>query len=141
MVAETKIGSTVPVEIFRNGKSMTVNVKLAQMHESEVAEEGEHRRPAAKWGMSVQTLTPQIAQQLGINPESGVVVTQVSRDSAADNAGLQSGDVILKLDHQKLSSSEDFTRIARKDQSAGKSALALVQRGDHTIYTVINPNA
>ncbi|HXW83063.1 MAG TPA: PDZ domain-containing protein [Candidatus Binataceae bacterium] len=65
----------------------------------------------------------------------------VVNGSPAESAGIQRGDVILKLDHQKLSSSEDFTRIARKDQSAGKSALALVQRGDHTIYTVINPNA
>jgi serine protease Do len=138
MVAQTPIGKTVPVEVIRDGKPLTLNAKVGQLHEQEVASAQAGDHPAAKWGLAVQTLTPQIAQQLRVPRQQGVVISGVMPDSAAADAGLQRGDVILRINHEKLKSANQFVQVARNLQSHGGSGLLLVQRGDHTLYTVIN---
>ena len=140
MVAQTPIGSTVPVEVIRDGKTITLNAKVAELQPEKVASAESEAHPAAKWGLSVETLTPQIAQQLGIHNEEGVAISNVLQDSPAGDAGLQSGDVILQLNHQKITSADQFDESARAIQKKGGSALLLVQRGGTTLYTVINPN-
>ena len=141
MVAQTAIGKTVPLEVVRDGKHLTLQVRVGQLHEQELASARESGHPAAKWGLQVQTLNPEIAQDLGIQEKQGVVISSVLPDSVADDAGLQTGDVILRINHEKLQSARQFAEIARNLQSRDTSALLLVQRGDRTLYTVINPKA
>jgi serine protease Do len=141
MVAQTAIGRTVPLEIVRDGKHLTLQVKVGELHEREVASAQNSAHPAAKWGLAVQTLTPQIAQQLGIQRDQGVVISGVLPDSAAADAGLQTGDVILRLNHEKLTSASQFVQIAKNLQSRRSPALFLVERGNRTLYTVIGPKA
>jgi serine protease Do len=141
MVAESPIGKMVPLEVIRNGKHLTLHVRIAEQHEPEVALEQSSEHPAAKWGLAVQTLTPQIAQELGLEEQRGVVVSGVLPDSAAADAGLQTGDVILRMDHEKVNSAGKFAAMARQAEKNGNSALLLVQRGNQTLYTVINPKA
>jgi serine protease Do len=139
MVAQTPIGTTVPIVIIRDGKRLTLNAKVGELHEKEVASAEGEDHPAAKWGLAVQTLTPRIAQELGVSNEEGVAISHVLQDSAAADAGLQSGDVILQMNHQKMTSADQFEEAARTIESHGGSALLLVQRGNATLYTVINP--
>jgi serine protease Do len=88
----------------------------------------------------VQSLTPDIAQQLGIaNSNKGVVITQVEPDSPAQDAGLQRGDVVLQVNHQDVASAKQFSQIAKQAEKDNKTALLLVERGNATMYTVINP--
>jgi serine protease Do len=141
MVAQTAIGKTVPLEIERDGKRLTLHVKVGELHEQEVASAQGSSHPAAKWGLAVQTLTPQIAQELGIQKDQGVVVSGVLPDSAADDAGLQTGDVILRLNHERLTSARQFVQVAKNLQNRESPALLLVERGNRTLYTVINPKA
>lgn len=141
IVAQTPIGKTVPVEVIRDGKHLTLSAKIGKLRQREVASTQGNDHPAAKLGLSVQTLTPQIAQELGIRKERGVVVTGVAPFSPAADAGLQTGDVILRLNHEKLASAHQFTRTLRNAENGKSSSLLLVQRGDRTLYAVINPNA
>jgi serine protease Do len=141
MVAQTAIGKTVPLEVVRDGKHLILHVKVGELHEQEVASAQSSGHPAAKWGLAVQTLTPQIAQQLGTQKDQGVVISGVLPDSAAADAGLQTGDVILRVNHEKLTSARQFVHIAKNLQSHRNPALLLVQRGNRTLYTVINPKA
>ncbi|HVB81478.1 MAG TPA: DegQ family serine endoprotease [Candidatus Binataceae bacterium] len=141
MVAQTSIGKTVPLEVVRDGKHLILHVKVGELHEREVASAQGSGHPAAKWGLAVQTLTPQIAQELGIRKDQGVVISGVLPDSVAADAGLQTGDIILRINHEKLASARQFVHIARDLERHEGSALLLVQRGDRTLYTVINPKA
>ena len=60
-------------------------------------------------------------------------------DSAAAEANLQQGDQILEINHKKIGSADEFATIARQTQKDKSQALLLVQRGNATLYTVINP--
>jgi serine protease Do len=68
-----------------------------------------------------------------------VVVTRVRPDSPADDAGLQRGDVVLEVDHNRIKSAAQFARLAHQDQRQHKAVLLLVERGSATMFTVINP--
>jgi len=63
----------------------------------------------------------------------------VAPDSPAQEAGLQAGDVVLEVNHDKVAAVADFVTKAKAAQAAKKPALLLVQRGGATLYTVIKP--
>lgn len=138
LVAQTPIGETVPVEVIRNGKHITIQVKVAELKETQIAS-AKSEEPGSNWGLQVQSITPEIANQLNLNSNKGVVVRGVSPDSPAADAGIQQGDVLLEINHQKINSVDDFLSAAKQAKKDKSSALLLVQRGNATMYTVIKP--
>ncbi|HZP45457.1 MAG TPA: DegQ family serine endoprotease [Candidatus Binataceae bacterium] len=139
MVALTPIDKTVPVEVVRDGKHVTIDATIKELQDKTVASNEPGNEPGSSWGLTVQDLTPEIANQLGIQSSKGVVVRSVKPDSPASDAGLQPGDVILEVENTKVSSADEFAAAAKSAQKANKSARLLVQRGNATIYMVINP--
>jgi serine protease Do len=139
MVAATPIGKEVPIEVIRNGKHVKLNATIAQLKEQQVASAENPGEAGASWGLQVRDLTPEVAQQLGLHSSKGVVVTGVKQDSPAAEANLQQGDQILEINHKKIGSADEFATIARQAQKDKSQALLLVQRGNATLYTVINP--
>src|SRR6202050_4090704 len=138
MVAQTALGSTVPVEVIRDGKRLTLTATIEQLKDAQVASAEGGEEPGSNWGLTVQDLTPEIAQQLGIENSKGVVVRNIKPDSPAADAGLQPGDVILEVENTKVRSADEFAAAAKATQKVKKSARLLVQRQNSTIYTVIN---
>ncbi|MDD2816572.1 MAG: DegQ family serine endoprotease [Thiotrichaceae bacterium] len=55
-------------------------------------------------GMQLQNLSPELAQAFGLRDQQGVVVARIEQDSPAEQAGLQSGDIILSMDRQAVTS-------------------------------------
>lgn len=139
MVAQTAIGKTVPVEVIRGGKRVALTATVGELKEQQVASAEGSGGAGANWGLTVQDLTPEIAQQLGLESAKGVLVSGVKPDSPAQEAGLQRGDLILEVNHKKVGTADDFASVAKAAQKDKKSALLLVQRGNATLYTVINP--
>lgn len=139
MVAATPIGRQVPIEVIRNGKHVTLNANIAVLKEQQVASAENPSEAGASWGLQVRDLTPELAQQLGLHSSKGVVVTGVKQDSPAADANLQQGDQILEINHKKIGSADEFATLARQAQKSKSQALLLVQRGNATLYTVINP--
>jgi serine protease Do len=86
-------------------------------------------------GISVDELTAQDAQQLGLPPSTkGVVVTDVDPDSKAADAGLHKGDVIQQVNRMPVTNAADFARAVR--QSNGESVL-LVNREGNRIFLAV----
>jgi len=139
MVAQTPIGREVAIEVIRNGKHLTLNATVAQLKEQQVASAENPGEAGATWGLQVRDLNADLAQQLGLHNNKGVVVTGVKQDSPAAEANLQQGDQILEINHKKIGSADEFATIARQTQKDKSQALLLVQRGNATLYTVINP--
>jgi serine protease Do len=131
-VARLAPGSAAPMKIIRDGKESTLSVTVSEMNETEVtasAQEGE-------LGVTVQPLTPQLAENFGLERADGLVISAVKPGSAADEAGLRSGDVIVEINRQAVKSLADYNReIARTDKA--KSVLFLVRRGQSSLFLAL----
>ena len=140
LVAQTPINQKVPVEVVRNGKHMTIDVTIGERKEPQVAS-AKSETPGGSWGMQVGDITPEIAQQFHLEGAKGVVIQKVAPDSPSAEAGLQPGDVVMEINHDKVGTVSDFVAKAKDAQTNKKPALLLVQRGGATLYTVIKPSA
>ena len=139
LVAETPIKKTVDVEVIRGGKDITLPVTIGELKDSEMANARGEEQPGSGWGLQVGEITPDIAREFNLQSNKGVVVRQVKPDSPGAEAGLQQGDVILEVNHDKVNTLQDFMAKAKEAKDQKKSALLLVQRQNMTLYTVIKP--
>ena len=134
LVARTPVGKSVKVKLLRGKETETVTVKVQELKEEEAAQAG--GGTAEDLGMTVQTLTPEIAENLGIDRGlKGVVVTQVDPGGAASDAGLRRGDVILEVNRQPVATVDAFRDAAH---AAGNRALLLVYRNGVAIYVTLS---
>jgi serine protease Do len=140
MVASTNPGTTVPLEILRNGEPLNLKVTLDQRPSDLGYTPGRHRAPSAGplRGISVKNLTPSLRKQLQIPPDiHGVVVVDVDPDSpAADYLG--QGDVILSVNHHPVNSMADFNDLAA--EAKGQASLRIVHQGE-TLFVVISSDS
>jgi serine protease DegQ len=86
-------------------------------------------------GLQTQAITPRIAQLLALKDTSGVVVTGVSAGSAAEQAGLQPGDVLTTLDGKPLRSVEDLRNTEGLLPLGSSVRLGVVRDGQSSIVT------
>jgi serine protease Do len=134
IVARTAIGKSAEVKLIRNGSPQTVSVKIGELRDEEVQVAG---GGTGELGLAVQNLTPEIAESLGIDPKTkGVVVSGIEPGSAADEAGLQRGDVVLEVNRQSVETETAYKKAVKKLE-AGKTVLLLVRRGDNTIFMAL----
>jgi serine protease Do len=126
LVRATEVGQKVSLTVLRNGKEETIQITLAPRPKAEAGQvQAERERSSGAWlGISGQTLTPEVAQAMGLpEDQGGVLVEQVEVGSPADEAGLRGsykpatingqrllvgGDVITALDGQPVTRIEDL---------------------------------
>ncbi len=142
-IASMAPGTNVKFGILRDGRAETFNVTLGERPENnDGTSRSRGNRPgsnqgrhSALEGVSVDDLTPQMARQLNLDRgTTGVVVTEVDESSAAAEAGLERGDVIMQVNRTNVKSADDFDRLAR--QSSG-STLLMVNRQGRTFFVAI----
>jgi serine protease Do len=135
LVARTPVGKSVKVKVIRDKSTETINVKISELKDEEVAAAGKEEN----FGLTVQPLTPEIAESLGISGDvKGVVVSAVEQGSAADDAGLRRGDVILEVNREPVKDLASYHK-ALQSTGKGKSVLFLVRRGDNTVFLALKP--
>ena len=139
LAAATAPNTQVKVDILRNGKAETVTLSTGTMP----SEEQTITSPAEQtsWGMTVQELTPPLAQQLGLEPgTTGVVISDIKQGSPAAEAGLRPGDLIMEVNRKGINKLNDYQQ-ALKQVKKGGNLLLLVQRGSGAFYAVLTPPA
>jgi serine protease Do len=136
LVARTQVGKKVKLKLIRRGKAQTVTVRIGELKDEEVAAApGE----SETFGLTVQTLTPEIAESIGVDPGTkGVVVVGVEPGSAADDAGLRRGDVVLEVNRETVTTLGEYRKAIEKAVGK-KSVLFLVRRGDNTLFLALKP--
>ncbi|MFC1626411.1 DegQ family serine endoprotease [Pseudomonadota bacterium] len=139
-VANHKPGDRVKVEIIRDGKSMTIPVVVEAMPEDQVAQGGRKQsgKQKATHGLSLKKLTPEVAESLRIRAKQGVVVQQIMRGSPAFRAGLEPGDVIVKVNGRLVTTPDSFDEQA-KVLTEGVALRVLFDRHGDQGFTVIYP--
>jgi serine protease Do len=137
-VAQNAPNSTLNVGLLRGGTQQTVPVTLGELQAKKETDEKETTAPAAepgtgKLGLTLQPITPQLAQQLELkDASSGLVVKNVQPGSPADDAGIAQGDVILEVNRQAVRTTMELNAAMAK--KAGSSVLMLVNRGGQTLF-------
>ncbi|MBI3777406.1 MAG: DegQ family serine endoprotease [Gammaproteobacteria bacterium] len=142
-VAQTLVGKTVKVEVLREKKPVTLEVKISEQPKDVAQVEGDtvqgDGKDTALAGVEVRNLTPDIARQLGLSGGiAGVVITGVEQGSAAEDAGLQEGDVIMEINRQPVRNTSDFKRLSGK-LSKKDSTLLLLNRHGRKLFIAIRP--
>jgi len=137
IVAQTPVGSKVEVDLVRNGKKKTVTVTVGKLQEEEVvAGKGGVGELDEDLGLTVQELTKDLAQSMGIEEQSGLIITDVESGSKADEAGLRRGDLILEIDRKPVKTVEELKK-ALKSKNDKDSILLLIKRDTHTSFIVL----
>ena len=132
-VARVAPGTVVQLKIAREGKQISLPITVGEMKDSEVVASAGHE---SEMGLTVQPITPDIAQSLGLERAEGLVVASVKPGSAADEAGLRSGDVITQINRRPVKNLADYNReISRNEKS--KSVLFLVRRGESSVFLAL----
>ena len=138
-VASLKPGTRVSLGIIRNGKQMSVEVTLGTLPAKVPQPKAFEEKTQSAWGITVQNLTPELAQTFGLSAgETGVVVTKVAEGSAAAEASLRQADVIKEVNRQTIQNIRDWKQAIEKIQK-GEPLLLLVERGGNTLYVAIKP--
>jgi serine protease Do len=140
IVAQTKPETRIEVALIRDGKEKDMTVVLGERPGgAEATGPGtapEEERSLEKLGLSVQDLTPDIETRLGYQDEKGVLVTAVAAGSAAEEAGLERGDLIQEVGRAEVHSVKDFQKEVGGLES-GESVALLVRRGQNTFFRAI----
>jgi serine protease Do len=145
IVANTPIGTRVPVTVIRDGQRQTITATIAErpneavlqgQPEPDVGEPGDKPEPGSEaarqeLGITLQSLTPEIRQQLRLaDTVQGLVVARVNPNSSAAQEGLMRGDIIVSINQRPVRTPQEAAAIVAEARKAGRdTVLLLVQRG------------
>lgn len=138
MVGMSKPGSTVPVQILRDGKPQTVQVTVGETPRDRrgvsnlLPPSATGVSGSAALGLSVEAIDADARKQLGLPAGQGVVISEVTGPVAGE-ADLQPGDVVLMVNQQRIANVAEF-QAATKDVKAGSTVLLLIRRGDQSRF-------
>ena len=153
LVANVKPGETVPFELLRDGKRMTVRATLAQRPPEDELQQfnqqdddgmpdgsaPEDDAPTAALGIGVTPMTPRIARQLGVDADTkGVVVVGTDPSSDAAQKGLRRGDIIVSANRQPIASEADLGKVIAQAKAQGRTQVLLfVKRQGQGSYLAV----
>jgi serine protease Do len=135
IVARTPVDRRVRMKVLRDKKELQLTVNVGELKDEEVVASAPEK---GELGMTVQRLTPQIAESLGLEKTDGVVVSAVDPGSTADEAGIRRGDVILEVDRKAIRSIDEYKKAIAGIRK-GKGVLLLVRRGENTLFLALKP--
>ncbi len=122
-IASKVPGTTVRLDVLRSGSEKTVSVALGTFPD-EPAEEQSSQERTGRLGMTLKGLTPALAERLDLpRGTKGALVWEVEPGEAAEQAGLQRGDVIVSVNGEAVENVDDFERLAEAARKDGVARL------------------
>jgi len=149
LIHEIPSGRTVTLGLSRDGQPLTLQVQLANRTKAMTQIVIPHIRitppqipvmpeisippdndifviRTVRSGLQVESLTPQLGEYFGVKDGGGILVRSVDKGSPAESAGLKAGDVIVRVENEKIANSGDW-RMALRAHSAGKITIGVVR--------------
>jgi serine protease Do len=140
LVARAAPKSAATFTVLRDGRTVEIKVTLEEKPKERGAQtSGREESPGQtgqKLGLSLQDLTPDLADQLGYKGKNGVVIASVVPGSPAEDSGLQPGDLIMEVNRSPVRTVKDFNLAVRGLRSGDVIAL-LVARGETTFFRAL----
>ena len=151
IVANSKIGKKIKITVLRNidNKLTTVNLvaKIAQLNLNPTqgknlsnSQKSDQVKYKEYLGFKLADLTDELKAKYQIkNNDFGIIVTGFSNDMYHLLSGIEIGDLINKVNQQKINSVEDFIKIVQKSKKANKKHILLsIKRGNITAAITVN---
>jgi len=141
-VAETAVGRTVDVDVIRDKKPVSLRVHIAEQPKDMTARSGSQSEPTKSEGQGTALAGLEVRNIPRDNPHlkslQGVVVTSVESGTAADEAGMRTGDVIIEINRKPVRNVDDYRKLSK---SLGKDDAVLLRavRNGGRIFIAINP--
>jgi membrane-associated protease RseP (regulator of RpoE activity) len=157
MIRETPPGRSISLGLSRDGQPMTIKVQLADRRQSLAIAKPGKAFPAIKIppmplmpdidmpvsvmvvhssmrsGLMVENLTPQLGEFFGVKGGEGVLIRSVEKGSRAASAGLRAGDVITKINGERVSDAGDFSRALRSRKESSVTLSIVRDKKEQTV--------
>jgi serine protease Do len=134
-VALTAPGTKMEITVIRDGKEKSFTVTIEKMSSKELVAKSQPES-LEKLGLTVMTLTQELADQYGYQDEIGVVVTQVDQGSAAASAGIRPGMLIQEVNRKQVTNVKEFEKAI--EQNGKKPVLMLVKDKQGSRYIALD---
>ena len=139
LVAVAKVGETSKLRVIRDGKAKELQVKIGQ-HESARAEQAlpvsAEVASAKALGVTVAALTQAARSELGLDENAtGMLVTSLAPNGPAAKAGLETGDVIVKLGDEEVETLQSLKNALQSEKT--DPALVLINRGGRSLFVAV----
>jgi len=131
MIAGFRIGETIKIKIVRDGQEKVLPITIAER--TEKSEMASSLQSGEAFGMTVQEITPEIAQHLGLTIKKGLIVVDVQEGTVAEEVGIQPQDIILQVNKVKVTTMKEYQKEIAKAGEKG-SILLLIKRGKATFF-------
>ena len=135
LVAAMQVGKNVKMDVFRDGKPMTITVKVGRLNEK-AAQNQSTVNEGNKVGLQVADVTPQTAKAYNLQSDQGALITGVDPAGPAADTGLQPGDLIIEVNSRSVNSADAFWNAVAKAKK-GSVLRLLVERQGTMLYTTL----
>jgi serine protease Do len=138
LVGGSNVDKPATVKILRNGKTKEISVNIGELPAEEEMELATNPAPKVsenRLGLMVSAISPQIKKELRLPSEHGVVVESVT-GSAAREAGIQQGDIIIMINQNEIENVEHFDKLV-KALPSDKTVPLLVHRNTGPIFLAL----
>ncbi len=129
-VGVTAPGEKASLEIWRDGKTLSLTATIGNAAAPASADAGSDAAAPGRLGLALRPLNPQERREAGI---SGGLVVEDSQGRAAE-AGIQPGDVVLSVDGTPVQSVEQLRKMVKEHD---KQIALLIQRGDARLFVPV----
>ena len=116
-IRSKKVGQLVMLDVHRDGKNIKVKVKteawpddpMVVAHSRQKEEEAE----PAVFGMKVEALTKELAEQYEVEKPQGVIITEIEKGSVAEKKGFRAGDIITEINQKGVATPKQFREVMK----------------------------
>ena len=137
MVADTEVGKSVDILVWRGNKKVTLKAKVEELGETpaEVAAKTPGSRKGSEstidvLGLQLSSITAKLKSKYSLGKDlKGVVVTKVTESGPAAEKGIRPGDVIVEISQQEVTEPADIEKKVAEAEKAGRKSVLLLLEG------------
>jgi len=133
IIEHSPVEKEIPVLIYRNNQKRELTVQMRKLYSDwgpyfhHFRLPGQHR---SYLGVKLQSLTAELRNYFGVKDNLGVLVASVKEDSPAKKAGIQAGDVIIRMDRRRIRSVRDVHRVLAFFEPGEEIEIQIVRNGE-----------
>ncbi|MGI8966859.1 MAG: PDZ domain-containing protein, partial [Limisphaerales bacterium] len=138
-IAYKKVGETVTLDVVRpqaagKFKNLKIKVKTDAFPDEEENASGKKSRTSdngesSNFGLTVKSLTKELADEFGVDMSAGVIVTSVEVNSAADEKGIKAGDIITEVNRASVSNLKQFREAIKAGDAKKGVVINFISKG------------